>query len=159
MKWGKDRLVENVEEFLGSLLKQSRLEVDCRCEPEEAVIHIRLDGLDTGIVLSNNARVLYAINHLLNQIFFRQSLDGYNFVVDCNDYRATRELELQLLAKTAAERVKVSGRPLPLQPMPAIERRVIHLALAEEPDIRTMSEGGGERRRIVILPASVLSQE
>ena len=154
MKWEKDALVENVGEFLGSLLKQSLLDLDFRVELEESVIHVRLYGGDTGIVLSNNARVLYAINHLLNQIFFRQSVDGCSFVVDCNDYRATRGLELQLLAKKAAESVKLSKSALPLQPMPANERRVVHIALAEEPGIKTMSEGGGEHRRVVILPAS-----
>ena len=154
MKWEKDALVENAGEFLGRLLKQSLLDLDFLCELKESVIQVRLHGDDTGIVLSNNARVLYAINHLLNQIFFRQSLDGCSFVVDCNDYRVTRELELQLLAKKAAENVKLSRRPLPLQPMPANERRVVHLALAEEPGIKTMSGGGGEHRRVVILPAS-----
>ena len=106
------------------------------------------------MVLSNNARVLYSINHLLNQIFFRQFRDGCSLVVDCNDYRATRVLELQLLAKKVAEKVKAGRTPLPLQPMPATERRVVHLALAEEPGITTMSEGTGEHRRVVILPAT-----
>lgn len=149
----KDALLESVDKFLRQLLKSSQLDLHFRCEPEEAVINVRLHGHDAGIVLSNNARVLYAINHLLNQIFFRQSADGFNFVVDCNDYRATRELELQLLAKKAAEKVRTLGSPFALQPMPAIERRVIHVTLAEEAGVKTVSEGMGDQRRVVIVPA------
>lgn len=149
----KEALLESVDKFLRQLLKASELDLHFRCEPEDAVINVRLHGRDAGIVLSNNARVLYAINHLLNQIFFRQSEDGYNFVVDCNDYRATRVLELQLLAKKAAEKVRALGSPFALQPMPAIERRVIHVTLAEEPGVKTVSEGMGDQRRVVIVPA------
>ncbi len=106
------------------------------------------------MVVSNNGRLLYAINHLLNRAFYERSPHQCNFVVECNDYRATREAELEELAQTAAETVKVSGDLLPLDPMPASERRVIHLALAQEPGIRTESEGAGMQRRVVILPAN-----
>ncbi len=75
-------------------------------------------------------------------------------MVECNDYRATREAELEELARDAAERVKVSGDLLPMDPMPASERRVVHLALAQEPGVRTESEGAGIQRRVVILPVN-----
>lgn len=153
MKVEKDVLLENLDHFLRQLLKQLSLDVQFRLEPEDTVVNIRLHGRDAAIVLSNNARVLYALNHLVNQIFFKKSSDGYNFVVDCNEYRATRVLELQLLAQKAAEKVKLSGTPFPLQSMPATERRVIHLALAQDGAVKTMSEGSGEYRRVVILPA------
>lgn len=153
MKLDKEELVKQVDGFLKELFSKAGLNLRFRCEPEETVLNIRLYGPDAALVLSNNARLLYAINRLLNQIFFRKSAEGLNFLVDCNDYRPTRVLELQLLAKKAAEQVKVSGIAFPLQPMPAMERRVIHLTLAEEPGIRTLSEGGGERRHVVILPA------
>ncbi|MBI4446025.1 MAG: hypothetical protein HY645_08945 [Acidobacteria bacterium] len=147
------RILDEVSDFFKKLLKAAHLDLQFRCEPEDSVIHIRLHGRDAGMVLSNNARLLYAINHLLIQSFSRPHKDRYTFLVDCNEYRSTRELELQLMAQKAAERVKSSGTRLPLQPMPAVERRVIHMALAEEPGVKTASEGTGEFRRVVILPA------
>lgn len=154
MKSEKDAVLERVDQFLKELIEGSQIELGFRYEPEDTVINIRLHGKDAGMLLSNNARVLYAINHLLNQIFFRRLPDRCSFVVDCNDYRSRRELELQLLARKAAENVRTARTPLPLQPMPASERRVIHMALADEPGITTMSEGAGENRMVVILPAT-----
>ncbi|MDA2936898.1 hypothetical protein MYX75_01370 [Acidobacteria bacterium AH-259-A15] len=148
----KDKLTTEVQQFLGELLERAGLDLRFRCEPEDEMINVQLDGQDADMVLSNNARLLYAINHLLNRVFYRKSPNGCNFVVDCNEYRVTREMELQLLARKAAERVKLSGIPFRLQAMPASERRVVHLALVEEPGVRTESEGAGLHRRVVILP-------
>ena len=105
------------------------------------------------MVVGDNARLLYAINHLLNRAFYEKSPERCNFVVDCNDYRETREAELEGLAREAAGQVKDSGTLIPLEPMPASERRVIHLALAQEPGVSTESEGTGAQRRVVILPS------
>ncbi len=115
------------------------------------VVNVDLRGDDAGIVLSNNALLMYAINHLLNQVFYRRAPGSFSAVVDCGDYRAMRVLELELMAKKAAEKVRVTGVPYPLQPMPAVERRVIHLALADEAGVRTESRGGGPHRHVVIL--------
>lgn len=154
MKSDQEALFQEVSRFLKQLFERADLDLQARLEPEESTIEVRLQGSDAGIVLSNNARLMYAVNHLLNQIFLKRSPDGSPFLVDCNDYRNTRVLELRFLARKAAEKVKASGAPLPLQPMPSYERRVIHVTLADEPGIRTVSEGGGDRRHVIILPAS-----
>ena len=113
-----------------------------------------LPGQDEGLFLSDNARLLYAVNHLLNQIFYRQSKDGCNFFLDCNNYRRDRTLELELLAEKAAERARLTGTGVSLQPMPSSERRIIHLALADLEDVRTESEGSGWHRRVLIIPSA-----
>ena len=61
--------------------------------------------------------------------------------------------ELELLAKKAAEKVKTSQRPFPLQPMPANERRIVHMALVSDPQVRTESQGFGDNRRVIISPS------
>ena len=154
LKLKSPELVARASHFLETLLEIIGLEVKFRCEQGGDVVRVWLDGRDAGLVLSNNARLLYAVNHLLNQIFFRRSADGCSFVVDCNHYRSTRAAELQLLAKKAAEKVKTSTTPLSLQAMPASERRVAHLALAGEPGVTTESQGFGARRYVVIIPTS-----
>ncbi len=149
----RPELLESMKGFLEDLIQRADLDLQFSCEMEEDGIHVRLKGSDDGLVLADSARLLYAINHLLNQIFFRKSEDGCNFWVDCEGYRSEREQELALLAKKAAEQVRSSGKEFSFQSLPASERRIIHLALADEAGVRTQSEGGGGNRCVVVLPA------
>ncbi len=142
-----------VKGFVEGLLRQAGLDLECRCESQEGVITVNLEGEDAGLVLRENARLLYSINHLINQAFYRRNEGRFNFLVDCEDYRATRVMELQLLARKAAEKARSSRKPFKLQAMPSSERRIIHLALAEEEGVGTTSEGNGAHRRVVILPS------
>lgn len=152
VKLQKEELTQEIRRFLEALLQQAGLNLQFQCLEEDSVINVELQGEDVGLVLTNNARVLYAINHLLNQAFYRRSSEACSFVVDCDDYRAVRERELQVLAQKAADTVRRSGSAFSLQPMPAGERRVVHLALAEESGVRTESEGAGLHRHVVIFP-------
>ena len=154
MNVDKEKLESEVGHFLEELLKATGLDLEFRCEPEDHTMTVWLSGQDAPMVVSSNARLLYAINHLLNRAFYEKSPQQWSFVVDCNDYRATREAELEILAREAAETVKHSGNLLPLEPMPASERRIVHLALAQEAGVSTESEGIGAQRRVVILPLS-----
>jgi len=73
-------------------------------------------------------------------------------IIDVEGYKHRRYQALQALAYRMAERVKVKKIPFALEPMPAYERRIIHLTLAENPDVTTQSVGEGEMRKVVILP-------
>lgn len=150
MKLQSAELLGKVELFLERVLGPLMLQIHFNCHLERGVMHVDLQGEDSEWLLTDNARLLYAINHLLNQIYYRRSQERCSFLVDCNGYRSSRELELRLLARKAAQEVRASGRPLELQPMPAGERRIIHLTLSEEVGVRTASEGGGQWRRVVI---------
>ena len=153
MKTEQDKRISQVTNFLKELLAKSDLDLEFRCEPEDEGMMVRLYGRDVGMVLSNGARLLYAINHILNRVFYERGAEAFNMIVDCNDYRSSRAEELESLAHKAAETVKESGELYWFEPMPASERRVVHLSLAEVPGVMTESEGGGGQRRVVILPA------
>ncbi len=153
MNFDKEKLESEVGHFLEELLKATGLDLEFRCEPEDQTMTVWLSGQDAPMVVSSNARLLYAINHLLNRAFYEKSPQQWSFVVDCNEYRTTRAVELESLAREAAEKVTQSGNLFPLEPMPASERRVIHLALAQDPSVSTESEGVGAQRRVVILPS------
>jgi spoIIIJ-associated protein len=75
-----------------------------------------------------------------------------NIVVDVEQYRQRRAEHLVQLALRSADQVARTGRPLSLEPMPANERRIIHLALRDHPQVYTESSGEGERRKIQLLP-------
>lgn len=153
MKTEQDKRISQVTSFLKELLAAANLDLDFRCEAEEEGVTVRLYGHDVGMVLSNGARLLYAVNHILNRVFYERGPEAFNLLVDCNDYRSTRAEELESLARKAAESVKESGDLYLFDPMPASERRVVHLTLADEAGVMTESEGGGLQRRVVILPA------
>ena len=147
-------ILASSEMFLTNLFEKMGLEISFESSLDDDLISFRLSGHDSELVLANNARFLYAVNHLLNQIYYRKSLTGCNFWVDCNGYRRDRDGELRLLAGHAAKQVRLTGREFVLQSLPAAERRIIHLSLADEPGVRTESEGTGPNRRVIIYATS-----
>ena len=153
MKTEQDKRISQVTSFVKDLLEAAKLDLEFRCDTEEEGMIVRLYGQDVGMVLSNGARLLYAINHILNRAFYEPGTEAFNLLVDCNDYRSARAEELESLARKAAEGVNDSGELYLFEPMPASERRVVHLALAEAPGVMTESEGSGLERRVAVLPA------
>lgn len=147
-------VLQQAQDFLRRMISLLDLDVTCELDCQSDVVNVSLSGDDASLLLNHNAQLLYAINHLLNQVFARRQERIEGFLVDCNDFRNTRSLELKLLAEKAAEKVSRSKEPYPLHPMPANERRIIHLALANEEAVRTESAGTGERRHVVILPSA-----
>jgi len=146
-------LAKEIEDYLNSLFEVSSLEIRGILKEADNDISFDLNGNDSESLLADGASLLYAFNHLINQIYFRRLGRGRNVVLDCLNYRADKELELTLMADKAAEQARTTGRKLVLQPMNSAERRIIHLRLAEKDGIRTESEGFGQNRRISILPA------
>ena len=146
-------LAKEIEDQLNSLFESSSLEIKCVLKEAETDVYFDLNGNDSEALLTDGASLLYAFNHLVNQIYFRRLGRGRNVVLDCLNYRADKELELTMMADKAAEETKTTGHKLVLQPMNAAERRIIHLRLADKEGIKTESEGFGQNRRISILPA------
>ena len=97
---------------------------------------------------------LEALQHLVNQVFGRSLAGGERLVCDVHGFRATREAELQTMANFAANRVRQTGVAFTFEPMSANERRIIHLTLADSPDLSTESIGEGAERKLRISPKS-----
>jgi spoIIIJ-associated protein len=138
-----------LEDFLNILVRSTRLSLSFGIEPTAEGVKVNFSGEDAAILLARNAEVLRALEYLCSKIFEKE---GKKIELDCNGYRAIREEELRLMALTAAENVKRLGKPYKLSPMSPDERRIIHLCVAEDPQIRTESEGFGENRKVVIYP-------
>jgi spoIIIJ-associated protein len=116
-------------------------------------------GADADLLLERNGALLDAFEHVvLKAVRLREEHLG-KITFDCNDWRRLRTEELRLTAQVAAERVVESGDPFTLSPMTPRERRIIHLALRDRPDLRTVSEGLGAERRVVILPVGPPSHD
>lgn len=104
-----------------------------------------------GALIGRKGERLSALQHLVNLMLSRKMDAWTRVLVDVEDYRGRRERQLREIAMRAAERVKESGKMLQLEPMPALERRWIHLALRAHPDVATQSIGEEPQRRVVIL--------
>lgn len=114
---------------------------------------IDFSGPDTDLLLEKNATLLNALEYVvLKAVRLEEEWFG-KISFDCQDCRRLRAAELQLTAQVAADRVVETGDPFTLSPMSPRERRIIHLALKGRPEVRTMSEGVGPERKVVILPA------
>lgn len=115
---------------------------------------VDLSGPDGDLLLERGAAVLNALEYLvLKAVRLEEELFG-KITLDCRDWRRLRARELQLTAQVAAERVVETGDPFTLSPMSPRERRIVHMALRARPQVRTVSEGFGPERKVVILPAS-----
>jgi spoIIIJ-associated protein len=111
-----------------------------------------VDGDDSGLLIGRRGETLRALQFLVSFIASRRLGDRVNLFVDVSGYQERRYETLRSLAERNARRVASSGREVTLEPMPPNERRIVHMALADDPDVNTVSDGVGDRRRVVIEP-------
>lgn len=107
---------------------------------------------DSGILIGRRGETLGALQFIVNMISGRRLQGEAGVSLDVEGYRRRHYQSLQNMALRVAERVAATGRSIALEPMPARERRVIHLALADRQDVTTHSVGEGESRRVEIIP-------
>ena len=113
-----------------------------------------IEGKDAELLQAQTGELLEALQHLINQVFGRSLAGNARLVCDVNGFRATREAELQAMANLAANRVRQTGMAFTFEPMSANERRIIHLTLADSPDLFTESVGEGSERKLRIVRKS-----
>lgn len=144
-------------EFLGGILE--RMEIPAAISASEAEGKVVLDIAceredDVQRVIGRRGQVIDALQHLVTKAVSRLRDDDYKpVVVDAANYRQRHVERLEGLAARMAEKCRKSGRPVDLNPMPAYDRRIIHMFLAEEDGVETRSEGEGEDRHIVVMPS------
>jgi spoIIIJ-associated protein len=115
-------------------------------------ISLEIRGHDVADLIGRRGENLRALQFVLNLMVNKQLRRHRRVVVDVDGYRARREELLRGMAERFAHRVRTTGEPLQLEAMPPNERRIVHLALADDPDVVTESTGEGDARRVVIKP-------
>jgi len=124
-------------------------------EGETSRLNVVGEGADRealGSLIGRKGERLSALQHLVNLMLSRRTGQWTRVLVDVEDYRGRRERQLADLAARAAERVAETGKMLQLEPMPALERRWVHLALRDNDNVSTQSIGEEPNRRVVVLP-------
>jgi spoIIIJ-associated protein len=120
---------------------------------EDAEICVSFTGEDEPLLLERNAELLLALEYIGHRWLRLEPRMHDRVRFDCSDYRSTRLDELKLSARVAAQRVRETGQPFRFNPMSPRERRIVHLELNGAAGVRTISEGSGDHRHLVIYPA------
>lgn len=141
---------EEAKKFLAGVFQGMGLSVTMEKMTNEDRILLNLHGKGLGILIGKHGQTLNALQYLTNLAAGRLYRHRYFVLLDVENYRVRREQTLIALAKRLAAKVKRNGDPVELEPMEPGERRVIHLALQDDPEIVTDSEGEGSARHIVI---------
>jgi spoIIIJ-associated protein len=140
-------LLERIVEGIG---------VRCRIElhDEEEALVATCSGGNLGLLIGKHGQTIDAVQYLVNAAVSRAFPDERKqIVVDASGYRARREATLASIAQRSAERAVQLGSRVELEPMTAVERKVVHLALRDHPGVETTSEGTEPNRFVVVAPA------
>jgi len=119
---------------------------------ERPQILVEFAGPDGGLLLERGAELLRSIEFLAQEMLRLGGDEHDKVIFDCQNYRTTRLEELRTAAAVAAERVRKTGTPYEFSPMTSRERRVVHLALRDESDLKTESAGEAGGRCVVVYP-------
>jgi spoIIIJ-associated protein len=145
---------QRAAEFLENVFEMTGLQLRVGVKQGIAGEVLDIEGKDAELLQAQTGELLEALQHLINQVFGRSLAGGGRLVCDVHGFRATREAELQAMANLAANRVRQTGMAFTFEPMSANERRIIHLTLADSPDLFTESIGEGSERKLRIGPKS-----
>ena len=131
--------------------------VDCSIDVTESDEGIRVTctGGELGLLIGKHGQTIDAIQYLASAIVFRNRDDRKPVVVDAAGYRARRQATLDALALRSAEQAAATGQRVELDPMTAVERKIVHERLKDDPEVETASEGTEPNRYVVIVPRGI----
>lgn len=145
--------VDALEEFLDEIVDGLGLDVEIEVEEAEGVLSGRLAGEDLGLFIGRHGQTIEAVQHLAQRIVFPDGPSAVRVVIDADGYRDRRATALRAEADEAADDAVRLGEPVELDPLPPLERRIVHEYLRERGDVETHSEGNEPERYLVISPA------
>ncbi len=156
-----------INEFLQAVVAEGGLHLRYRIvvdppplsEWETPEIFVDLSGPDSALLLDRGGELLRALELLAFEILRLPSSEHDKLAFDCRNQRTLRLQELRTAATVAAEKVRRTGTPFHFAPMSSRERRMVHLALRDEADLRTESDGEGRDRCVVLYPSDYKTAE
>ncbi len=142
-----------VRELLERLVEALDLDADVIVDVVDGEVRGVVDGEDVGLFIGRHGNTIDAVQHLAQRALIAAEVEPRRAMIDAADYRARRRETLERVADEAADRALGEDRPVPLEPMSAAERRIVHEYLRDRGDVETHSEGDEPARRLVIAPA------
>ena len=151
----REDLAEKASEFLLGVLERMGIsaDIDIKDDTDKTVLEIQTK--DTEVVIGRRGVVMDALQHLVNKVVYRDRSGerGKPLVVDAGGFRDKQVERLRSLAQRMAEKALQTKQIVELQPMSPHDRRIVHMAIAEIPGLSSRSEGEGEDRHILVVPA------
>jgi spoIIIJ-associated protein len=150
---GSADIADESKEVLENLVKLLGIEAQINIVPgnDESPLTLNISGDDLGALIGRHGQALASLQYILRMIVAERQKSWMPINIDVAGYKQRRYESLQKLALRLADQVKSSRRPINLEPMPADERRIIHIALSEHPEVTTQSTGEGEQRKVIVL--------
>jgi len=145
-----ETLTEDIASFVQNIVSAMGAELTTSVEDTPEATRINLSGEDGGILIRREGEGLQALQHLVATAFRRQLGEDNRIIVDCNNYRRDKDAELQRMARFVADRAKNSGAPQEMGPLNPYERRIVHLAIAEDPGVSSESIGDAFMKTVII---------
>lgn len=136
-------------EFVGQIVKQMGLTLEAHAEFATDGVRVNLEGEGGEALLAHKGEGLQALQHIVDTAFRRQ-LGDRRLLIDCMGYRRDKDNELRQMARYLADRAKSTGAEQNIGPLNSYERRIVHLAVAEDPDVASESIGDAAVKTVVI---------
>jgi spoIIIJ-associated protein len=143
-------LHDRVKEFVERTLAAMGLPLEASISDTADSVRIDLSGDQGDVLLRRRAESLDALQHIVNTAFRRELKDDRTFVVDCLNYRKGKDAELRQMARFMMERAKSSGAPQEMGPLNPYARRLVHLTVAEDPQMSSESIGDAFLKTVII---------
>lgn len=143
-------IVENFLKLMKTPASVRSTSVPQELGPGPKPLCLDIEGGEAAKLIGRKGQTLAAFQYLVNLILSRQAEGQLKVLLDIGEYKQRRYQALRQLALNLAQQVKTTGQPFTMEPLSPLERRIIHLALADDPEINTSSIGQGENRKVVI---------
>jgi spoIIIJ-associated protein len=149
---GADDFPAIAEEIVRTLLELMGLDAEVSSVTDDDPVEVAIEGADAALVVGRKGQTLDALQYIVNRVATRRVGDHPLVVVNADGYRERREASLTEMAHRLSEKAQDEGKIVALNPMSARDRRVVHMALRDNPSVTTRSEGDGDERRLLIVP-------
>jgi spoIIIJ-associated protein len=143
-------LTTDITAFLENVVAAMGMALTTSVEETPEGTRINLEGEDGGVLVRRGGEGLQALQHLVATAFRRQLGDDNRVVVDCNGFRKDKDLELKQMARYMADKARSSGLPQEMGPLNPYERRIVHLAIAEDTGVTSESIGDAFMKTVII---------
>jgi spoIIIJ-associated protein len=143
-------LTTDIAEFVQNVVAAMGAQLTATVEDTPDGARINLHGEDGGVLIRRGGEGLQALQHLVATAFRRQLGDDQRIVIDCNGFRKEKDAELKQMAMFVAEKAKNSGAPQEMGPLNPYERRIVHMAIAEDPAVSSESIGDAFMKTVII---------
>jgi len=145
--------LEDAKEILQSILAYMDVPTSVEAAWVEDQIKLDISSNGSGLLIGKRGQTLHSLQYIVNKIYNRRAFKKSYIIVDTENYRERRRKALTEVALNLGNRAKKSGKPAASSPLSAYDRRIIHLALKDDRQVRTKSKGDGSLRKVVVFPA------